>query len=81
MRWFLRNGTSNLVDWGAISRRHIGFTHTRMRRIDNNILTCATTRYFCDTEEEDIASRTSNQLSVKIQKMYGKIEVEGYYYI
>lgn len=57
MRWFLRNGTSNVVDWGAISRRHIGFTHTRMRRIDNSILICATTRYFCDTEEEDIASR------------------------
>ena len=66
---------------GAPFRDAILDSHSRMRRIDNNILICATTRYFCDTEEEDIASRTSNQLSVKIQKMYGKIEVEGYYYI
>jgi len=57
MRLFLRNGTSNLVDWGAILRRHIRFTHARMRRIDNNILICAIKRYFCDTEEEDIAGR------------------------
>ena len=30
MRWFLRNGTSNLVDREAIFRLHIGFPHARI---------------------------------------------------
>ena len=57
MRWFLRNGTSNLNDRVTILRCHIDFTHAHMCRIDNNILIWATTHYFCDTEEKDTASR------------------------
>ena len=53
MHWFLRNGTSNLIDRVTILRCHIDFTHAHVCRIDNNILIWATTHYFCDTEEKD----------------------------
>ena len=80
MHWFLRNETSNLVDWGAISRRHIGFTHARMRRIEI-IFWFAQLRVISATQKRKTSpAESNNQLSVKIQKMYGKIEVEGYYH-
>ena len=31
-------------------------SHASMHKIDSNILFCTTTRYFYDTEEENIAS-------------------------
>ena len=56
MLWLLRilrSGTSNLVrDSGAILRRHIGFTHVRMRRVDNNIFICATSRCASATQKK-----------------------------
>lgn len=55
MLWLLRilrSGTSNLIDSGAILRRHIGVTHVSMRSVDNNIFICATSRCASATQKK-----------------------------
>lgn len=55
MLWLLRilrSGTSNLIDRGAILRRHIGVTHVSMRSVDNNIFICATSRCASATQKK-----------------------------
>ena len=55
MLWLLRilrSGTSNLIDSGAILRRHIGVAHVSMRSVDNNIFICATSRCASATQKK-----------------------------